>query len=171
MGTHRDAHVAAAVDTAGRLWATASFAATQAGYGQLLGWLRAWGGVECVGVEGAHSYGAGLSRFLAGQGVAVVEVLRPGRRGRRGDKNDAADAVAAACSVLSGEATAAPKSADGPVEAIRVLRMARRSAVKARATAMNQVKGLVVTASEQVTAPFARPEHRFVGQGLLTAAV
>ena len=136
VDTHRDAHVAAAVDTAGRLWAMASFAATQAGYGQLLGWLRALGDVECVGVDGTSSYGSGPSRFLAAEGVAVVEVLRPGRRTRRGDKNDSADAVAAARSVLSGEATATPKSADGPVEAIRMLNAARRSAVKARTSAV-----------------------------------
>ena len=153
VDTHRDAHVAAALDPAGRLWGTASFAATRTGYEELLGWLRAWGDVECVGVEGTSSYGAGVSRFLAAADVTVVEVLRPRRRSRRGDKNDSADAVAAARSVLSGEAAGTPKSADGPVEAIRALRMARRSAVKARTCAMNQIKGLVVTASEQVTAP------------------
>ncbi len=153
VDTHRDAHVAAALDPTGRLLGTASFAATCAGYGELWGWLSAWGDVDGVGVEGTSSYGAGLSRFLAAQGVAVVEVLRPRRRSRRGDKNDSADAVAAARSVLSGEASATPKSADGPVEAIRMLNAARRSAVKARTSAMNQIKGLAVTASEQVTAP------------------
>ena len=153
VDTHRDAHVAAALDPAGRLLGTASFPATRAGYEELGLWLRAWGDVECVGVEGTSSYGAGVSRFLAAAGVTVVEVLRPRRRSRRGDKNDSADAVAAARSVLSGEATATPKSADGPVEAIGALRMARRSAVKARTVAMNQIKSLAVTASEQVTAP------------------
>ncbi|WP_420437310.1 IS110 family transposase [Candidatus Poriferisodalis sp.] len=153
VDTHRDAHVAAALDPAGRLLGTASFPATRTGYEELGLWLRAWGEVDSVGVEGTSSYGAGVSRFLAAAGVTVVEVLRPRRRSRRGDKNDSADAVAAARSVLSGEATATPKSADGPVEAIRALRMARRSAVKARTVAMNQIKSLAVTASEQVTAP------------------
>ena len=153
VDTHRDAHVAAALDPAGRLLGTASFPATRAGYEELGLWLRAWGDVDSVGVEGTSSYGAGVSWFLAAAGVTVVEVLRPGRRGRRGDKNDSADAVAAARSVLSGEAAATPKSADGPVVAIGALRMARRSAVKARTVAMNQIKSLAVTASEQVTAP------------------
>ena len=145
VDTHRDAHVAVAVGSAGRLWASASFAATQAGYGQMLGWLRAFGDVECVCVEGTSSYGVGLSRFLAAEGVAVVEVLRPGRRIRRGDKNDSADTVAAARSVVSGEATASPKSADGLVEAIRMLNAARRPAVKARTSAVNQIKGALRT--------------------------
>ena len=152
VDTHRDAHVAAALDPAGRLLGTASFPATRAGYEELGLWLRAWGEVDSVGVEGASSCGAGVPRFLAAAGVTVVEVLSPRRRTRRGDKNDSADAVAAARSVLSGEATATPKSADGPVEAIRMLRMARRSAVKARTVAMNQIKSLAVTASQQVTA-------------------
>ena len=152
VDTHRDAHVAAALDPAGRLLGTASFPATRAGYEELGLWLRAWGEVDSVGVEGTSSCGAGVPRFLAAAGVTVVEVLSPRRRTRRGDKNDSADAVAAARSVLSGEATATPKSADGPVEAIRMLRMARRPAVKARTVAMNQIKSLAVTASQQVTA-------------------
>ena len=113
-------------------------------------------------MEGTSSYGAGLERHLAAENVTVIEVLRPKRRARRGHKSDPADAEAAARAVLSGEATACPKSADGPVEAIRMLRAARRSAVKARTGAINQLKGLLVTAPEQVAAPL---------RGLRTAAL
>ncbi|MFE6020774.1 transposase [Streptomyces sp. NPDC056441] len=56
------------------------------------------------------------------------------------------DAYAAATAVLSGRATGVPKSRDGGVEAVRVLRIARRSAVKARTQAMNQIRGLLVSA-------------------------
>ena len=128
VDTHRDRHTAAALDAAGRVLGTASFPATGAGCGQLWRWLRGLGDVERVGVEGTSSYGAGLSRFVAGEGVATVEVLRRARRGRRGHNNDPADAVAAARAVLWGEATGCAKPADGPVEAIRVLCAARRSA-------------------------------------------
>ena len=80
VDTHRDSHVAAVIDAAGRLLGTASFAATGAGCGELLGWMRGWGDVERVGVEGTGSYGAGPARHLAAAGVATVEVIRPSRR-------------------------------------------------------------------------------------------
>ena len=62
VDTHKDTHVAAAVDAAGRLLGTAEFAADSRGYDQLAGWLKSWGAVGRVGVEGTGSYGAGLTR-------------------------------------------------------------------------------------------------------------
>ena len=114
VDTHKQVHVAAAVDAAGRLLATAEFDAAPDGYGELAGWLQSWGAVCRVGVEGTGSYGAGLARHLAAAGVEVVEVNRPNRqtRRRRG-KSDTVDAEAAARAALSGEAAAVPKSADG----------------------------------------------------------
>ena len=50
--------------------------------------------------------------------------------------------------MLAGETAGEPKSADGRVEMIRVLRAARRSAVKARTQAANQLRGIRVTAPE-----------------------
>lgn len=149
VDTHRDVHVAAAVDAAGRLLGTSPFPATGAGYGELAAWLCSWGPVARVGVEGTGSYGAGLARHLAAAGVRVVEVNRPNRqeRRRRG-KSDAVDAEAAARAALCGHATAVPKTHDGPVEAIRMLTVARRSARKARTQAHNQIHGLLTTAPE-----------------------
>ena len=97
VDTHKDVHVAAAVDAAGRLLGTAEFAADSRGYDQLAGWLESWGAVGRVGVEGTGSYGAGLTRHLAAAGVEVVEVNRPNRqtRRRRG-KTDTVDAETAA---------------------------------------------------------------------------
>ena len=151
VDTHKQVHVAAAVDAAGRLLATAEFDAAPDGYGELAGWLQSWGAVWRVGVEGTGSYGAGLTRHLAAAGVEVVEVNRPNRqtRRRRG-KSDTVDAEAAARAALSGEAVAVPKSADGCVEAIRTLSVARRCAVKARTVAGNQINAVAVTAPEQV---------------------
>ena len=149
VDTHRDAHVAAVVDAAGRLLGAESFAANAAGYGELFVWMATWGDVRCVGVEGTGSYGAGLARHLAAAGVAVVEVNRPNRQmRRRAGKSDVVDAEAAARAALAGHATAVPKSADGPVEAIRMLTVARRSALKARTQAHNQIHGLLVTVPE-----------------------
>ena len=151
VDTHKDAHVAAAVDSAGRLLGTAAFAADAGGYGHLLGWLESFGAVARVGVEGTGTYGAGLARHLAAAGVEAVEVNRPNRqmRRRRG-KTDTVDAEAAARAALCGDAAVVPKSADGDVEAIRTLSVARRSAVKARTQAANQIDALAVTAPEHL---------------------
>ena len=147
VDTHKDIHAAAAMSETGRLLGAAEFPTTPAGYRRLLAWLRSFGPVERVGIEGTGSYGAGLCRYLRSKGVEVVEVNRPNRqwRRRRG-KSDSVDAEAAARAVLAGEAVGAPKSQDGGVEAIRMLRLARRSAIKARTQAANQLQGVVETA-------------------------
>ena len=151
VDTHRDVHMAAVTDSAGRVLDTAPFPADAAGYEQLRDWLQSHGSVVRVGVEGTGSYGAGLSRHLTRAGVEVVEVNRPNRQLRRlRGKTDTMDAENAARAALNGQATARPKSGDGPVEAIRTLRVVRRSAVKARTQAANQLHALVVTAPEQV---------------------
>ena len=151
VDTHRDVHVAAVVDTAGRVLGSAPFGADMLGYERLEDWMSSHGRVIRIGVEGTGSYGAGLARHLTATGVEVVEVNRPNRQLRRRlGKTDAADAEAAARAALNGEATALPKSADGLVESIRMLRVTRRSAVKARTQAANQLHALVVTAPHQV---------------------
>jgi hypothetical protein len=99
--------MAAVVDTAGRILGTEGFPATPEGYAQLLRWMHRHGRLVKVGVEGTGSYGAGLARHLAGEGVAVVEVNRPNRQTRRRGKSDPTDAEAAARAVLNGEAEVA----------------------------------------------------------------
>jgi transposase len=151
VDTHRDMHVVAVTTALGALLATSSFPTTAAGYRRLLDWARSFGVIERAGVEGTGSYGAALSRFLRGQGVVVVEVNRPDRaqRRRRG-KNDTVDAQAAAEAVISGRATAVPKSGDGAVEQIRVYKIAKGSAVKARRQAINQIRSILVNADPQL---------------------
>ena len=151
VDTHRDVHMAAVVDTAGRVLASAPFEADPVGYEQMNNWLWSQGRVALVGVEGTGSYGAGLARYLTEAGVGVVEVNRPNRQLRRRlGKTDTADAQGAARAALNGQATGLPKSGNGPVEAIRMLAVARRSAIKARTQAINQLHALVVTAPDQV---------------------
>jgi transposase len=132
-------------------WAPTPFQLAADGYSQLLRWMRRHGRLVKVGVEGTGSYGAGLARYLAG--VAVMEVIRPNRqtRRRRG-KSDPTDAEAAARAALNGEADGLPKTADGAAEALRALRVARRSAMKACTQAANQIRDLIVTATEQLRA-------------------
>jgi transposase len=120
VDTHKDTHVAAALDGLGRLLGTESFPANAAGYRRLLRWLRHFGELTAVGVEGTGAWGAGLARFLTAADVEVVEVQRPNRQHRRRyGKSDPVDAISAARSVLSGEASGSPKTAVGQVESIR----------------------------------------------------
>jgi len=151
VDTHLDTHVAAALDPLGRLVGTESFDADAAGYKALLGWLEQFGQVTKVGVEGTGSYGVGLARFLRRKGVEVIEVNRPNRQARRSHgKSDPLDAVEAARAVISGRALGTGKTKDGPVEAIRVLVVAKRSARQARVKAIVQMRHLVVTAPDQL---------------------
>ena len=81
--------------------------------------------------------------------IPVLEVGRPKRRDQhRSGKSDPIDAELAARAVLAGAAIGQTKGGDGKVEMIRVLRAARRSAVKARAQAAKQLKALLITAPE-----------------------
>jgi transposase len=153
VDTHKDTHTAAAVDGAGRLLGSAQFPTTAAGYGQLLDWLRGFGTLIKVGVEGTGAYGAGLARHLTAAGIELVEIDRPDRKTRRWQgKSDPVDAEAAARAALAGRRTGTPKDRTGEVEALRALRVARRGAVQHRADVIKQMKALVVTAPEAVRA-------------------
>lgn len=149
VDTHALTHHAAVIDLHGRLLGDAQFAASPAGYAQMLTWMRTRGQLQSVGVEGTGAYGAGLARHLHEHGVEVFEVPRPDRRLRRQQgKSDPIDVEAAARTVLAGNASSAPKLATGPIEAIRMLRVARTGAVKAKTAAANTLQALLVTAPE-----------------------
>lgn len=155
VDTHADTHHAAVIDSAGRRLGDAEFPTTPAGYAALLAFLISFGQLLRVGIEGTGSYGAGLTRFLRGQSVEVAEVIRPNRQIRRmRGKSDPIDAYAAAATVLAEPDLPVPKTADGVVEAIRQLMVARRSAVKARTAAQVQIKTLLVTAPDPVRAKY-----------------
>jgi transposase len=98
-----------------------------------------------AGVEGTGSYGAALTRHLRAAGVEVIEVNAPDKttRRRRG-KTDTLDAEAAARAVLSGRANGSAKTGDGPVEMLRMLKLAKDSAIKARTQTINQLKAVLV---------------------------
>jgi transposase len=151
VDTHTDFHQAAVIDSIGRHLATEAFPTTTDGYQKLLDWLRSHGDLMAVGVEGTGAYGSELARLLRANHVTVVDVDRPDRKARRANgKSDPVDAYAAATAVLSGRAAGAPKTRDGIVEAIRSLRVVRRSAVKSRTQTINQIRTLIVTAPGEV---------------------
>ena len=156
VDTHIDQHVGVALDQFGRRLGTRSVPTTPAGFATLLAWAGGFGVIERIGIEGTGSYGAGLARWLGARGLTIVEVERPHRHGRqvrrRRGKSDPLDAEAAARAVQAGTVTGQPKAGDGQVEMIRTLRLARRSAMKARTQAANQLHALVVTAPDDLRA-------------------
>jgi transposase len=143
--------VAAALDGIGGLLGVEQFPTTSAGDRALLGWLRSFGRVVRVGVEGTGSYGAGLARYLRRAGVEVVEVDRPNRQERRRKgKTDTVDAVEAARAAQAERQLGQAKTREGQVEAIRALVVAKRSARSSRIKTMNQIRHLGFTAPEKI---------------------
>lgn len=158
VDTHADTHHAAVIDGAGRRLGDQQFPTTEAGYLALIAFIASFGMLLRVGVEGTGSYGAGLARALRDHGIHVSEVIRPNRQTRRmRGKSDPIDAYAAAATALAEPDLPVPKTADGQVEAIRHVLVARRSAVKARTAAQAQIKTLLVTAPETI-----RQKHRAI---------
>ena len=141
VDTHTHVHVAVAIDSWGIRLRDHAFVVDSGGYQALITWAETHGRIDAFGIEGAGSYGAGLARAVRRAGHRVVEVNRGDRRTRRAaGKSDTLDAEVAARSVLAGQSTAIPKTADGAVEMMRQLKITRDTAVKARTTAMNTLK-------------------------------
>ena len=151
VDTHRDTLAAAVTDQVGGTLAQSSAAADLTGYQQLLEFAQAQvPGQRCWAVEGAGSYGAGLTAFLQARGEWVVEIGRPKRPPRRsGAKSDALDAVRAAREALALDHPLAPRRR-GDREALRVLLATRHSACAAKVSATNQLKALIVGAPEEL---------------------
>ena len=151
VDTHKDLHVAAVLTALGVLRETKTFPATAAGYQALLAWVGTFGILRRAGVECTGSYGAALARYLRAVGVEVIEVNQPDKATRRQrGKTDTLDAEAAARAVLSGRASATAKAGDGPVEMLRMFKLAKASAIKARTQTINQLKAVLVAADPQL---------------------
>ncbi len=145
VDTHKEEHVAAAVDAFGQLLGEIVVPASEEGYREFARWLDQLGEGVLVGIEGAGSYGAGLCEHLLAVGVRVVEVERPRRRDRRAGKSDRIDARLAATKVLAGEGLSTPR-AGGARAALRALLVAYRSCVSERTRLLNQLQAVHVTA-------------------------
>lgn len=156
VDTHKDEHAAVVLDGLGGKLDEFFVPATNAGYGQLLertlGHVGPAGRLQALGVEGTGSYGVGLARLARRQGHTVREVTRPPRKGERrlSGKSDVIDAEHAARQVLAGLATAQPKVADGAIESLRLLKVVKDTAVKARSASMITLKATLVTAPAEL---------------------
>jgi len=151
VDTHKYVHVAVALDELGTRLSKITVPVDRAGYEHLLEWAAGHGRIIAFGIEGTGSYGAAFASLVRRRGHKVIEVARPDRRERRlRGKSDALDAENAARAVLSGSATATPKSANGAMEMLRQIKVAKDTAVKARTSAMISLKALLVTAPPEL---------------------
>ena len=165
VDTHLELNVAAALDGIGGLLGVEQFPTTAAGNKALLGWLKTFGTIVTVGVEGTGSYGAPLARHLRRAGVAVVEVDRPNRQARRRQgKTDTVDAIEAARAAQGQRQLGAAKTRDGNVEAIRALVVAKRSAKSTKIKTLNQIRHLGFTAPEEIRTALAGLTSKMVAR-------
>lgn len=160
VDTHKDIHVAVALDQLGRRLGITSLPTDDAHHNVLWKWANDFGRLTQAGVEGTGSFGYRLAQYLTGCGIKVFEINRPNRtaRRRRG-KSDPVDAENAARAVLSGDATAIPKARTGPAGQLRALLVSRRSATKSRTQAELQLRSLVLELDD---ATRAQIDHRRV---------
>ena len=152
VDTHKDIHVAVALDSLGRTISDVTVGADPNGYKELLEWSLALGVIKAFGIEGCGSYGHGLAQYLKRAGYNVIESTRPPRKGQRRliGKSDLIDAEGGAREVLSGKATATPKDSSGQVEMIRITKIAKDGAIKAKSQTMITIKALIITANDSL---------------------
>src|SRR5829696_8779721 len=152
VDTHRDQHALAIVDAhTGALIAQTTTAARGRGYVEAVRFAdRHARGARAWAVEGAGHYGAGLVRWLQRSGEQVHEVERTSRSERRlRGKDDQLDAVRAARSAFATKQRATPRAGQHQ-EALRLLLLARRSAVDTRRVALVQLRSVIVTAPDEL---------------------
>lgn len=127
------------------------------GYAEAVRFAEAYApGARIWAVEGAGHYGAGLARFLSARDELVHESGRSNRAERRlHGKDDSLDATGAARSALARKQPARPRSGERQ-EALRLLLLARRSAVDVRRVALVQLRSVIVTAPESLRAELRR---------------
>jgi transposase len=151
VDTHKELHVAAVVDALDRVLESRCFATTRHGYQQMLTWMRSFGQLRRIGIEATGTYGAGLQRYMQNAGVEVLEVTTPDTHDRRKrGKNDDLDAQNAAHAAFAGRRTVTPKSRDGMVESLRVLKACRKTAVAARRVALQMIHNTIVCAPDDL---------------------
>ena len=152
VDTHRDEHVLAVVAApAGGVLAQRAVRTNGRGYAEALRFVAEQApGARVWAVEGVGHYGAGLVRYLSEHGEAVIEIGRGPRDERRlAGKNDLLDAVRAARTALASQTLTLPRAGQRR-EALRLLLVARRSAIDVRRQALVQLRSVIVTCPDRL---------------------
>lgn len=132
VDTHKDLHVAAVVDQNNKVLRSLYFSTTRQGYQRMLAWMTSFGALKRIGVQCTGTDGSSLLRYLQNAGLEVLEVSAPDRmEQRKRGKSDSIDAECAAHAAFSGIRTVTPKTHDGMIESLRVLKTCRKTAISA----------------------------------------
>lgn len=155
IDTHEDTIHVAAINERGTQLGDREFPTTRPGYRRALAFLESFGEIAVIGIEGTASYGIGVTQAALEAGVHVVEVVRPDRAERRRlGKSDPIDAYQAARAALAQHRTSPAKNP--ALVGIRALHNARRSAMKARTSAIRQIKQQLITAPVSIREKYDR---------------
>jgi transposase len=152
VDTHRDEHVLAVLTAPTcAIVAGGAVETTAGGYQKAVRFAdryaparRAWA------IEGTGSYGAGLARYLTRRGETVLELSRTPRTERRlHGKDDPLDAARTARAALASDTVTLPRTGERR-EALRLLLIARRSALDVRREGLTQLRAVIVTAPDRL---------------------
>ncbi len=134
---------------------TRSFSTTRQSYRQMLAWMTSFGALKRIGVECTGTYGSGLLRYFQNAGLEVPEVTAPDRMARRKrGKSDTIDAECAAHAAFSGIRRVTPKTRDGMIESLRVLKTCRKTARSARRVALLIIHANIISAPDELREQF-----------------
>ncbi len=151
IDTDKDLHVAAVVDAGENVLGTQSFSTTRAGYRALIGWLRSFGDVRRVGVKAPVATALG----------SPATWWRPESRSWKSTGPTAVIGVARVKTMTwmrsvppelpcTNRRTSTPQSKNGAVESLRVLRVTRATAIRARRNALQLLRMSIVLAPEEL---------------------
>ena len=150
VDTHKDLHVSqrSSTNRIGSLEHDPSPRPRQ-GYRQMLAWMRSFGvTLQRIGIErrpAAMVQGSCASCNKQRSRSSRLTTLDKQDRRRRG-KNDDLDAQNAAHAAFAGQRTVTPRSRDGMIESLRVLKACRKTAVSARRIALQMIHNTIVCA-------------------------
>ncbi|MDU9493309.1 IS110 family transposase, partial [Escherichia coli] len=141
VDTHKDLHAAAVVDQNNKVLGPQFFSTIRQGYRQMLAWMTSSGALKRIRLECPGTYGSGLPRYLQTAGLDVLEVTAPGRMERRKrGKSDTIDAECAAHAAFARIRTVTPKTRNGMIESLRVLKTFRKAAISALRVALQIIQ-------------------------------
>lgn len=151
VDTHKNIHITAIVNDSNQELSSEYFPATRHGYKEMLKWMSSFGKISRVGIEWSGTYGLGLLRYMQSSGIEVLEVTAPDKvdRRKRG-KDGTIDAENAAHAAYSKLRTVTPKTRDGMVESLRILKGCRKTAMAARTVALQMIRTSIVSSPDEI---------------------